>query len=72
MKARHKRLALIVAGLGVLAIAAVLVFNALGTNLSYFFSPTEVANGEAPKDHIFRLGGLAYGFGAGDHERFDV
>ncbi|OOZ39040.1 cytochrome c biogenesis protein CcmE [Solemya pervernicosa gill symbiont] len=58
MKARHKRLGLIVAGLGVLAVAAVLVFNALGNNLSYFFSPTEVANGEAPKDHVFRLGGL--------------
>jgi len=58
MKARHKRLGLVVVGLGVLAVAAVLVFNALGNNLSYFFSPTEVKEGKAPKDHVFRLGGL--------------
>ncbi len=58
MKARQKRLLIILVGLGVLALAAVLVFNALGNNLSYFFSPTEIAEGKAPKDHLFRLGGL--------------
>jgi len=34
------------------------VFNALGNNLSYFFSPTEVAENKAPANHVFRLGGL--------------
>jgi len=58
MKARQKRLLIILVGLGVLALAAGLVFNALGNNLSYFFSPTEIAEGKAPKDHLFRLGGL--------------
>lgn len=58
MKARHKRLVAILVGLVVLGLAAVLVFNALGNNLSYFFSPTEIAEGKAPKDHLFRLGGL--------------
>ncbi len=58
MKARHKRLVVILIGLAVLGLAAVLVFNALGNNLSYFFSPTEIAEGKAPKDHLFRLGGL--------------
>jgi len=58
MKARHKRLALLLAGIAVLGVAAVLVFNALGNNLSYFFSPSEVMAGTAPRDHIFRLGGL--------------
>ncbi len=58
MKARHKRLAFLLVGLGILAAAAVLVFQALGSNMSYFFSPTEVLEGKAPKDHVFRLGGL--------------
>jgi len=58
MKARHKRFALLLVGLGILAAAAVLVFQALGNNMSYFFSPTEVYTGKAPKDHVFRLGGL--------------
>lgn len=58
MKARHKRLGIVAAGLVVLGAVTVLVLNALDNNLSYFFSPTEVVAGEAPKDHIFRLGGL--------------
>lgn len=58
MKARHKRLGLLVAGVAVLGIATVLVLNALDSNLSYFFSPTEISQGKAPKDHVFRLGGL--------------
>lgn len=58
MKARHKRLGLLVAGVAVLGIATVLLLNALDSNLSYFFSPSEVAQGKAPQDHVFRLGGL--------------
>ncbi len=58
MKARHKRFTFLVVGLVVLAAAAYLVFQALGNNLSYFFSPTEVAEGKAPANHVFRLGGL--------------
>jgi cytochrome c-type biogenesis protein CcmE len=34
------------------------VLNALDSNLSYFFSPTEVARNKAPDNHVFRLGGL--------------
>lgn len=58
MKARHKRFGLLVAGVAALGLAAVLVLNALDNNLSYFFSPSEIAQGQAPKDHVFRLGGL--------------
>ncbi len=58
MKARHKRLGLVVAGLAVLAVASGFVINALDNNLSYFFSPTEVKEGKAPGNHVFRLGGL--------------
>jgi len=58
MKARHKRFGLVVVGVAALGLATYLVLNALEGNLSYFFSPTEVAEGKAPADHIFRLGGL--------------
>jgi len=58
MKTRHKRLAIIVAGLAALAVAAGLVLNALDSNLSYFFSPTEVVEKKVPEDHVFRLGGM--------------
>lgn len=58
MKARHKRIALIVAGLAILGIAATLVLNAFQSNLVFFFSPTQVANGEAPKGKNFRIGGM--------------
>ena len=58
MKARHKRIALIVGGLAVLGIVATLVLNAFQSNLVFFFSPTQVAAGEAPKGKTFRIGGL--------------
>lgn len=58
MKARHKRFGIVIVGLAALGLATYLVLNALEGNLSYFFSPTEVAEGKAPPDHVFRLGGL--------------
>lgn len=58
MKTRHKRIALIVGGLAVLGIAATLVLNAFQSNLVFFFSPTQVFNGEVPKGKTFRIGGL--------------
>lgn len=58
MKARHKRIALIVGGLAILGIAATLVLSAFQSNLVFFFSPTQVAAGEAPKGKTFRIGGL--------------
>ena len=58
MKPRHKRIALIVAGLAVLGIAATLVLNAFNSNLVFFFTPTQVAAHEAPQNRNFRIGGL--------------
>ncbi|MDR0577663.1 MAG: cytochrome c maturation protein CcmE [Candidatus Accumulibacter sp.] len=58
MKSRHQRLLLILAGLAVLAAIAALVLNAFQGNLVFFFSPAEVAAGQAPKDRMFRVGGL--------------
>jgi cytochrome c-type biogenesis protein CcmE len=58
MKARQKRLVFV--GLAILGIgaASALAITALKSNISYFFSPSQVVAQEAPADHVFRLGGL--------------
>jgi cytochrome c-type biogenesis protein CcmE len=58
MKSRHKRIFGI--GLGVLLLcgAVYFVLNAFQSNLVFFFTPTQVAGGEAPKNGHFRVGGL--------------
>jgi cytochrome c-type biogenesis protein CcmE len=55
---RKKRLYLV--GLVLLGVAgaAALFLTAFKENLVYFYSPTEVANGKAPVDRTFRIGGL--------------
>lgn len=58
MNTRQKRLAIILGGLAALGIAATLILNAFQSNLVFFFTPTQVAAGEAPKDRAFRIGGL--------------
>ena len=58
MKPRHKRFALIIGALAVLGTAAALVLNAFEENLVFFFTPTQVASGEAPKNRAFRIGGM--------------
>lgn len=58
MKNRHKRAALIVGGLAALGIAAALVLNSFQSNLVFFFTPTQVSAGEAPKGRTFRIGGM--------------
>ena len=58
MKSRHKRFILIVLGLLVLGAAAMLILNAFRRNLVFFFTPTQVAQGEAPRGTTFRVGGM--------------
>ena len=58
MKPRHKRIAAIVGGVALLGAAVGLVLYAFNSNLVFFFSPTQVAAGEAPRDRAFRIGGL--------------
>ncbi|MDX2217881.1 MAG: cytochrome c maturation protein CcmE [Burkholderiales bacterium] len=58
MKPRQKRFAWIVAGLAVLGVAVGLVLKAFNSNLVFFYTPTQVANNEAPQGKPFRLGGL--------------
>ena len=58
MKPRHQRMALIIGGLALLGLVATLVLNAFQSNLVFFFSPTQVAAGEAPRGKSFRIGGM--------------
>ena len=58
MKSRHKRLFGIGLGLLLVCGAVYFVLNAFQSNLVFFFTPTQVAAGEAPKDGSFRVGGL--------------
>lgn len=55
---RKQRLILIVLMLAGLGIAAKFALNAFNENLMYFFSTTDVVSGKAPKDALFRLGGM--------------
>ncbi len=58
MKARHKRIALILGALAALGLIAAFVLNALNDNLAFFYSPTDVKDGKAPQNKVFRIGGL--------------
>ena len=58
MKPRSQRLIWILLGVALLAAAAAFVLNAFQSNLVFFFTPTQVAHGEAPKDRVFRAGGM--------------
>jgi len=58
MTPRQKRFAFVGLGLVVLGVATALVLNAFQSNLVFFFTPTQVANGEAPKGQSFRIGGM--------------
>ena len=58
MKPRYKRGLIIAGGLSALGLAAYLVLNAFESNLVFFFTPSQIASGEAPKNRAFRVGGL--------------
>ncbi len=58
MKPRHKRFAIIIGALAVLGVAAALVLNAFQSNLVFFFTPSQIAAGEAPQGRTFRIGGM--------------
>ena len=58
MKPRYKRALLIIAALAVIGVAAVLILNALNSNIALYVTPSEVAAGNAPKGQAFRIGGM--------------
>ena len=58
MKPRQKRAAIIAGGLAAIGLAAYFVLNAFESNLVFFFTPSQIASGEAPKNRTFRVGGM--------------
>jgi cytochrome c-type biogenesis protein CcmE len=58
MTPRQKRFAMIGMALVAVGLASALVLNAFKSNLVFFFTPTQVANGEVPKGRSFRIGGM--------------
>jgi cytochrome c-type biogenesis protein CcmE len=58
VKPRQKRILFIVGGMLVLAVAATFVVKAFRSNLVFFYTPTQIADGQAPHDKAFRIGGL--------------
>ena len=61
MKAWHRRGLVVVGVLSLLGVATALVLSAFRENLVFFYSPSQVAAGEVPARHGFRLGGLVEG-----------
>ena len=55
---RRKRLLIILAILAGVGIAVTLALSALQQNINLFYTPTQIANGEAPVDTRIRAGGM--------------
>ncbi len=55
---RKKRLWLILLMVAGVSIAAWFGLRSFNENLMFFFSTSDVVEGKAPKDHLFRLGGM--------------
>ncbi|WP_454255337.1 cytochrome c maturation protein CcmE [Pseudomonas sp. Marseille-Q8238] len=55
---RKKRLYIVLAILAGVGIAVSLALSALQENINLFYTPTQIANGEAPVDSRIRAGGM--------------
>ena len=58
MTPRKKRILMVCTMIAGISVAALLILTAFEKNLMYFYSPTEIINGEAPQSRSFRIGGL--------------
>lgn len=58
MTRKKQRLYFVIAGMGVLAIAAALVLTSFEDSLVFFHSPSDLAEKTVPAGRTFRLGGL--------------
>jgi cytochrome c-type biogenesis protein CcmE len=56
--ARRKRLGLVILMVAGVATGIGLALKSLNENIMFFFSPSEVAEGKAPQDRLFRMGGM--------------
>lgn len=58
MTRKQRRMGFVVAGLVTLGVAAALVGTALQENITFFYSPSDLAAKQAPTDRRMRVGGL--------------
>ncbi len=58
MTPRRKRLLIVAAVLAGVSVAAALAVQAFRDNMMLFFDPSQVIAGEAPRDRVFRVGGM--------------
>ena len=58
MSVRRKRLLILLLSLLVLGVAAALVVQALRSNMVFFYTPTQILQGETKGRDYFRLGGM--------------
>ena len=58
MTPRRRRMVAMTSGLVCLAAATALVLTAFEQNMLYFYTPTQIAAGEAPEGRRLRVGGL--------------
>ena len=58
MRARHKKLLVIVGSVAALSVAALLVLEAFRDNIVFFHNPTDVVEGKVARDRTLRIGGL--------------
>ena len=61
MTAKQKRLALILGGLSIIAVAVALVLTAFNQNLVFFFTPSQITSKEAPTGRTFRSSRQTHG-----------
>ena len=58
MRPRQQRMLFIGAVAAAMVAAAAFAYRAFNENLLYYYSPTQIVDGEAPLDRRFRLGGI--------------
>lgn len=56
--ARKRKMLMLLMMIGVIGIAAGLILYALRQNISLFYTPSQIAMGEAPVHHFIRAGGV--------------
>ena len=58
MTRKRRRLLAVLAGMGMLGIAAALVLNAVRDSLVFFYSPSDLKTKAVPQGRMLRIGGL--------------
>jgi len=61
MTPRRRRFAIAAGVLVAVGVVVALILNAFQSNLVFFYSPTQVAQHEAPNGRSFRIGGMVVG-----------